>query len=384
MAPDHAFRVEATTKVFSSDLIRTRDRPRFPALRGLLLLCRNVLGIGLLSVLLFEFVGQTFLFEDKLYFVNDVDHRMEPFSEPDLNSDGIRSFREAEDFREEAVNIVYLGDSFVYGFKLEAQDAVPAQLEAIARRSHPELEINVANFGWVSSSPLLSRRLLQDIGHKYKPDVVILGLDMSDFEDDIKYRKLIERQGFYKLLKAVPLSVLALKKILRKVPMLHPLHQRLFEFPAERFFVTAHSMESMLPYYEEVRRNIEDIHRWSRDELGAEFLLLVYPRSYQYSAREAPRNWEARHYEVLGPHVHEPFRYFEGLATKVEYPIYSLLEEFQGTDVFPTCFEWDPHWNEDGARIAARASYRACLQEGCFSVPADASSELPAETEKAR
>lgn len=354
-------------------------RSRFFSLHRLFVFGRNGLLIGLISLFLFEAVGQSFLFRDKLYFVNDVDHRMEPFSEPDINSDGIRSFKEATAFQAEDVNIIYLGDSFVYGFKLDAQDSIPSQLEALSRQNHPGLEINVANFGWVSSSPLLSLRLLRDIGRKYNPDVVLLGLDMSDFEDDIKYRKLIERQGTYRLLDTAPLSLLALKKIMRKVRPLFPLHQRIFEFPAERFFVTAHPMKSMLPYYEEVRRNIEAIHHFSQNELGARFILLIFPRSYQYSDQETPRNWEGRHYEVLGPFAHEPFRYFEEISSELDFPVVSLLEDFQSTEVFPTCFEWDPHWNEQGASIAAEASYRACLREGCFSHPV--AHEMPASSD---
>ena len=32
-----------------------------------------------------------------------------------------------------------------------------------------------------------------------------------------------------------------------------------------------------------------------------------------------------------------------------------LLEDFLSTDVFPTCFRDDPHWNPAGHRVAAEA-----------------------------
>ena len=82
----------------------------------------KVLLAGFATLVLFEVVGQTLVFRDKLYFVNDVDHRMEPFSAEDVNSDGIRSRVEATSFPAEDRNIVFLGDSFVYGFRLELEE----------------------------------------------------------------------------------------------------------------------------------------------------------------------------------------------------------------------------------------------------------------------
>ena len=58
---------------------------------------------------------------------------------------------------------------------------------------------------------------------------------------------------------------------------------------------------------------------------------------------------------MLGPHCLEPFRFFEELAPKLPYPVHSLLRTFQETDVFPTCFDHDPHWNAEGARVAGEA-----------------------------
>lgn len=320
-------------------------------------------------VFLFETISQLTIFRHKLRVINDVDHRMEPHSDDDLNGDGIRSEVEADHFLPQDQNIIFLGDSFVYGWNLDADEAVPQQLEALARQRHPELDLNVANFGWVSSSPLLSYRLLRDIGSRYNPDVVLLAVDMSDFEDDLNYRKLLERRGVYRALDWTPISFLAIKKLTRKVPLLKPLHEPVFGYPAQKFFVTANRWQDMLPYYQQIRSSIDAIADYSRNELGAEFVLLLFPRSYQYSDRESPRNWEAEHYEALGPFAHEPFAYFDSIRDEVDYPIYSLLEDFQKTDVFPTCFDFDPHWNAQGSRVAAEAVYRYCLEAGCFGAP---------------
>ena len=174
----------------------------------------SVLVITALSVLLLEFIGQKLLFRGQIYIVDDVDHRLQPNRKQKINSDGIRSAVEAEHFQENHHNIVFLGDSFVFGWKLPIEDTVPALLQKKARESMPDRQVNVANFGWASSSPLLSYRLLRDIGHKYKPDVVILAVDMTDFHDDIKYARLLERRGIYPLLDYTPATLIVLRKLM--------------------------------------------------------------------------------------------------------------------------------------------------------------------------
>lgn len=345
--------------------VATASPRRYPVLRNL----AKLLIVSAVTLFFFELIGQTLIFRDKLYFVNDPDHRMVPYSEDDINGDGIRSMMEADAFPAEDRNIVFLGDSFVYGWRLEYSESVPQQFEAMARARHPKANINVANFGWVSSSPLLSLRLLKDIGAKYNPDVVVLAVDMSDFEDDTKYHRLLERRGAYRGLNVVPITFLAIKRLTRNLPLLQPLHEPVFGYPAQRFFVSDSPWQDNLEYYQQIRSSIDAIADYTRRELDAEFVLFLFPRNYQYSDREAPQNWEAEHYEALGPYADQPFQYFESIRDELDYPMYSLLDDFQDTQVFPTCFNFDPHWNVHGSRVAAHAVYKDCLDAGCFGEP---------------
>ena len=322
----------------------------------------SLLLLGAVSFAAFEVVGQALL-EDRLYFVDDVDHRMKVGSAPDLNADGIRSARAPEEFGPDGLNVVFLGDSFVYGDRLASAESIPAVLEQIARRDLGRDDIRVANFGWPSSSPVLSLRLLRDIGKKYRPRLVLLAIDMTDLADDIKYRRLLERRGVYRLLDYTPVTFLAVRRAVSMVPTLH---ERVFGFPSRRFFVTDRPLRETRHYFSYVQQSIDEIFRYTTEQLGAKFVLFVLPRTYQYSNREAPRNWEASEYAVLGPYAEEPFRYFEELRPRVPYPIYSLLDDFKQTRVFPTAFEDDPHWNAAGARVAAEAVYRYCRRASCF------------------
>jgi hypothetical protein len=324
-----------------------------------------------------EWIGQAYLFKDKMYFIDNVDHRMTPHHKFDINSDGIRSLDEAEDINEEDFNILFLGDSFVFGLRLKYEDSVGEQLERLVRESKPDLKVNLINFGWTSSSPLLSYRLLKDIGEKYKPDAVIFGLDMSDFHDDLKYAALFDRQGIYWVINYLPITFLAVKKVIGKVEFLSGLHENLFGFPSQRFFSTNRPLSKNVNQFNALRRNIEKIAVYSKTELEVPFYLILFPRNFQHSDREAPLSWERDQYEALGPYTLTPFEYFDNIQSELDFPVISLLSDFQKSGKFPLCLEDDPHWNRDGAAVAAKAIHLKCSAMGCFTSRAQVTTQAP-------
>ena len=287
--------------------------------------------------------------------MKDVDHRP-TFTGAGYNSDSIRAAPEPSEFRPEDFNIVFLGDSFTYGFRVKGAQSFPEVVERSLRARHPDQRIEVANFGWTSSSPLLSWRRLVDIGDAYHPDLVVLCIDMTDFGDDIRFRNMFDRRGIYRFYDRIPIT---LKLLQRTAPGVYTwLVTATSNYPeGGRFFITERPLEETRPWFEPIVDSIAKIEAWCR-ERGAEFVLVLLPRSYQYDARESPRNHEAAHYEVLGPHSLAPFQYFDELRGEVDYPVLSLLEDFRETDVFPTCFEDDPHWNVAGHRVAGDAIAR--------------------------
>lgn len=313
-----------------------------------------------LGLVLVEAAGRV-VFGGLPYFVDDVDHRL-PADTAENNGDGIRSDREARAFTDSTFNVIFLGDSFVYGMGVEPGEALPARLEGLADGAVPSVQ--VANFGWVSSSPLLSYRLLADIGAGYEPDLVLLGLDMTDFGDDLKYQRFLDRRGIYRLVPLLPTTLIVGHWLTQSIRPLHGLHDRVFGFPAEPFFATNHPLAETREDLGATRSNLERIDRHCRAELGAPFVLLLLPRCFQYSDQECPRSWEAGEYTPLGSHVHEPFRHFEEIAVELPFPVYSLLEDFQQADAFPTCFDDDPHWLPVGHEIAAQGAYRHLSRGG--------------------
>jgi len=293
----------------------------------------------------------------EFYFVRDVDHRMPP-NDPGVptNEDGIRSSRPARAFAAPGRNVVILGDSFLYGYKLPFEQSVPFLVERRLQERFPETPVRVANFAWTSSSPLLALRLLRDIGAKYRPELIVQCVDMTDFHDDIKYAAMLRRQGIYRYYDRVPLALTALKTV--SPGAFRRLHSWSLggALPAKVFFASRAPLAETRPQLAPLVENLRALDRWAKAH-GARFAVVVVPRNYQYSARESPRSWERKAYEPLGPYALEPFRFFSELSAEgtLGFPVYSLLPAFQQTKVFPTCFVDDPHWNPEGARVAAEA-----------------------------
>jgi lysophospholipase L1-like esterase len=322
-----------------------------------------VLGIILAVALSVEIFCRV-RFSLDIALIRDPDHRLSP-NTTETNSDGIRCAVEPAAFQPGDINFIFLGDSFVYGYHDYPQLAMPQQLERMLRERHAGARINVANFGWESSSPVLDLRILQDIGKHYSPDVVFLCLDMTDFHDDLKYQYILRRPWNLRL---VPGLTTALSKSLRNGSRssrrIARLYQSIFGFPPQRFFIVGRPLEQSRYYCSPMIRNIDAIAAFTKERLGARFFVLVFPRSFQYSARECPFNWEAGEYDVLGQYSLEPFRLMEDVGRSKPYPIYSLLSAFQNTTVFPTCLYRDPHWTEKGAHLAAQAVLEIVEKEG--------------------
>lgn len=322
----------------------------------------GLLVIGIVAA--FEFQAQRSPLAAAFAVYRDPDHRLKP-NDPGIgtNSDGLRCAVDAGDLPEDHFRILFLGDSFVFGPGVGREGALPARFEAGLQRAFGTERIDVVNAGWPSSSPGLGDRLLRDIGRRYRPDLVLYGLDMSDFRDDLMYGNLLERRGIYRLANALP-ATLWLAGRAARVALPDRLYRAVFRMPKDRFFAVNQPLEVSRPDLEPTWRHLVAMDRFSGTALDAEFRLIVFPRNFQYSGRESPLSWEQGEYEVLGPHVLEPFRYFEERAAMAPFPVHSLLDAFRKTTVFPTCFNADPHWTPAGTGVAAGALVEIAVDEG--------------------
>jgi len=287
---------------------------------------------------------------------------MRPNPARGINRDGIRSTLSSSDFTDSTFNIVFLGDSFTFGDGVKAHESFPEQIGEILNGRDPKGEVRVANFGWVSSSPVLSYRLLRDIGARYEPDLVVFALDISDFQDDLRYlHRLRTKTGPSFSPTVLLLDRLGIDLFINEIPRV----------PRDRFFVANQPLELTRKYLQPTEEWIRKIAAYATSDLRADFVLVSYPRGFQYSAREH-RNWTRREYDADGPHVLNQFEWLDELRTRVDFPVVSLLDDFRKPGLPLLCFDDDPHWTPLGHVFAAEAIVRRLDQlteKGVIAAP---------------
>lgn len=317
------------------------------------------------SLLLLEYGLRIFYFRPwpEANLVGNPDHRMLREYHDNVNTDGIRSAVEASAVLPENFNVLFLGDSFTYGWRVMMGKTLPAQFEKQAHAAG-YTAVHSINFGWVSSSPYLSERLLRDKGLKYKPDLVVLVLDMTDVFDDLLYRNIAERKYIFRIGQYLPAITQLISLANQSYWQSEWLAQHAFGVPGRHYFIVERPLEETRPYFDQLMINVDAIHAYCRDVLGVPFVLFVMPRHFQFDPRLSPENWEKAQYPLAGPYVLEPFRYFSEVAGQKPYPIVSLLGDFKATTVFPVTFPDDPHLNEAGNAVAAGAVLRHLSERG--------------------
>jgi hypothetical protein len=272
---------------------------------------------------------------------------------------------------------------------LEYEEAYPYRFEARANQRRGLERVRAVAMGWVSSSPLLNLRLLRDVGHKYRPDLVLYSLDMTDFRDDLHYEYALQTnegldtrqaallQQFWAMhLPRFDFGVAEFATILDLVRFEPPSGTppaaaavATEPIPEDRFFITNLPLaETRYDIERGTMRHLFALSDYVTTELACPFALVVYPRAYQYSVRESLDNWEGHCYQPLGPYVREPFRYFAEVRDDLPYPLIDLMPAFETADDFPLFFAYDPHWNADGADLAARAVLDSLCARGLLPV----------------
>lgn len=296
-------------------------------------------------------------------FNTDVDHRLKPNAAEGVNSDNIRCCVEASDFSDDTFNIILLGDSFVFGLYLNENETVPAHLERLYGERRTGQRVRVLNFGWPSSSPGPCYRLLVDIGAKYKPDLVIDCLDLTDFFNDFESQSKRRYWNFsptVHLFRSIGLetTLVNLRNAWRPRTWFGGGQLEGLPVPNNWQFVANQPLAHSLPYMRAAEENLRKINDHCRDVLKVPFVTIMIPRNFQYSDRECPDDPNRVYYTPLGPYVREPEKWFTALKTRVDFPCESLLTWFEESPVFPKCFPKDPHWVSAGCQVAAEGIAR--------------------------
>src|SRR5262249_14495024 len=142
--------------------------------------------------------------------------------------------------------------------------------------------VKVANFGWMSSSPILDYRRLLRIGRKYKPRLIVLCVDIGDFDDDLRYMRLLDVKD--------PFS--PTRFLLRRWGLTR-YYQRLAGFfggtkdaSEDYFYIIKEPLKESKKYTGEIEKNIRLINNFCKNDLHAQFVMILLPRYIEYNKKE--------------------------------------------------------------------------------------------------
>lgn len=155
--------------------------------------------------------------------------------------------------------IVFLGDSVVYGFNVQQEDSIPAQLEKQFRERH--LPVEVLNFGVSGYETEQAIEFFKERGLPLRPDLVVVGYTLNDsryasmeldfFNDKSHWRVESER---------APLEIRILQFLYRHSRLLQLLDRRLNVLRGnEKLEYYFRGQQSIWRYIRDRNKEIQDL-----------------------------------------------------------------------------------------------------------------------------
>lgn len=95
-----------------------------------------------------------------------------------INSAGFRDREWPHEKAPGSARIAFLGDSVVYGYRIELEDTLPKRLEQKLRRAG--LTVEVLNLGVSGYETEQQVEFFKEVGLAFKPDLVVLGYSLND------------------------------------------------------------------------------------------------------------------------------------------------------------------------------------------------------------
>jgi len=283
--------------------------------------------------------------------------------------------------KEEGIKrILVLGDSFTEGWGVDEEETFSRILERKLNKDTPKFE--VINGGIVGYSPLIEYLFLKKEGLKFKPDLIILNFNNTDFEEERDFYKLsYEREGeivavspykgkksflpeeiknfldvnsyfFYFLNNKLPRAIFKLKTFL-------------FQMMGKKIIKNKKPRFDYLQDYTKSWFLLEKSLLLIKDLLEKEkipFLLVYQPLGHQTHGKEWDKGrqfYGLEEGEVYQDEVEEIFKKF---CQKHKISCLNLLDFFRNSNDFPLYYSYDGHWTNKGHRLAAEVIYNFLIK----------------------
>ena len=295
--------------------------------------------------------------------------------------------------------VAVLGDSFMFGVGVQADETFSAVLEKLLNRSSEgPKKYQVYNFGVNSFSPLLEYIYIKREVIEYKPDLVILMLDLCDMQDDYFYEPHIVKDASGDIVGCDPFR----KNGLPDLKSLLMRHSRLYFMLDQKLFQSFRKMKTLgfRRYFENkikkvrnktdilVNKEIDNIEfdrflfvregknkavvtrHWERtakylsmikqylDKQGVRFIMATYPYGHQVGERQWDKGrayWAFEHGRVYDPSA--AFATIEDFAKMDGIKFIKVYDALRARKDEPLYFTSDGHCTKLGQEIAAESVY---------------------------
>lgn len=309
------------------------------------------------------------------------------------NSLGLRDHEYPERKPDGVFRVLMLGDSFTEGAGLAIDETVSKRVERRLSQGRCVGRYEVVNGGISSYSPILEYLLLQRLGPRLGPDLVVLNFDMSDVHDDFIRTAVakLDRQGLPIAVPRDPVTEGGL--------VIPPFGKS----PAWRFLDPLERLAHRSAIYQVIRRSVlgqkllgnvrltpDDLERlnlvgnvqydiaaitragdypglseaWATTERyiiaiknlanaqRARFVLVAYPWEHQLVGGDSP---ERRLKFGVGPGSDRPFSMLEDFGRRDGFTVINLLPLFRDKQASegPLFQRDDFHHNTQGAKVFA-------------------------------
>ena len=309
------------------------------------------------------------------------------FPEPYTHFYNKQSWLEKYDLKKEkgrdTYRIFYVGDSFTEG-TVDMEGSVPSLIESWLNKLHGSVKFEVVNTGTTSYSPLIYYILTKYFIAPYKPDLVVINVDMTDLYDDWVYAKTLVRDEEGDPFAVPPRDVIAAKTFETKqglVPNSFVSRVRLYLYRYSYLYNLAQRIREDISQRNLNRKNSQSVggdrqrwswmkkerSRWTDSQLSftldnikrlADFcsensiklLLTGVPHKEQFEVGES--SWSSQpHLDLEKLAEKKGILYFNSFEMVLPVIERSSVEKYYYND--------DMHFNPEGYKLWACAHWRA-------------------------
>jgi len=299
-----------------------------------------------------------------------------------------------------ALRVLAVGDSFTFGVGAQDDQTIPAVMETQLKNSGVNAEVINAGIG--HASPIRHLVNLRDIHLKYKPDLVVLLLDLTDIRDDwysernaifdeqgniVKFdldyingkrdwwRTIVHKSAFAKyvndkIIRSIrKIQILGFKRYImlksqgkKAKAEIANLKKQVsdelqIEYDGMLFLRGREKKDLILKHWPRTAKYLTAIKELL-DKQGIPMVLVVYPHGIYVGADEWNEGRKAWGFEQNKLYTdYYPFDLVESFAAEHGIPFINTLENFLNVPKDKYFFDYDGHMNPKGYRIVAESIF---------------------------